>query len=121
MDYLNQVPREWYASVIAKKSANMLIHGCIWYADISSNQDRTTEFCYSDGWQYERVALDRNHITALWWALMPGACAMATCTQLLFFDKRSGLQPANTNTHTTQPIIRLAHRSTSIRRDLSVS
>jgi hypothetical protein len=42
---LANTPTEWTAAPTTGNNA-LVAHGCIWYTDVLSNRERTTEFCY---------------------------------------------------------------------------
>jgi len=42
---LGNTPAEW-GSTQAAQIVVLVAHGCIWYTDVLSNRERTTEFCY---------------------------------------------------------------------------
>jgi hypothetical protein len=43
---LQEVPKDWNRPLVAQQTHVLLIHGCIWYTDALTHQERTTEFCY---------------------------------------------------------------------------
>jgi hypothetical protein len=43
---LEEVPNDWNRPLIGHQIHILLIHGCVWYTDALTNQERTTEFCY---------------------------------------------------------------------------
>jgi hypothetical protein len=42
---LQGTPAEWTAP-LTRNIRIMFVHGCIWYTDVVTNSERTTEFCY---------------------------------------------------------------------------